>query len=98
MLDTLFKLPRHSVLICQMKMVKIYLPVGVCGNEKMTLSLSLSLSLSIYIYIYMYVCMYIHYHSPDRQKEREGEYIFYFKELAHVIIEAVKSLQGGPYG
>lgn len=65
-----------------MKNGKIYLPVGVCG-EKMILFFSFSLS----------IYMYIHYNSPDRQKEREGEYIFYFKELAHVIIEADKSLQ-----
>ena len=95
-LDGLFKLPRHSVYLSN-ENGKIYLPVGVCGNEKND-SLSLSLSLYIYIYIYIYTYMYIHYNSPDRQKQREGEYIFYFKELAHVIIEAGKSLQCGPYG
>ena len=74
MLDRLFKLPRHSVLICQMKMVKIYLPVGVCGNEKMTFSFSLSLSLSMYIYVCMYVCIFITILQTDRKRERDNIY------------------------
>lgn len=64
MLDRLFKLPRHSVYLSN-ENGKIYLPVGVCGNEKND---SFSFSLSLYI------CIFITILQTDRKRERENIY------------------------